>query len=114
MYTPQFVNDPILDGTGKIVGWSQPALTEASAQELALLFPQWIAGVKMLPPEPIGTGGGFHFGSDVPWFIYINGASEDAYDIAILFSPQHNFGPLAWIYASYEIQGTMAAYTPGS
>lgn len=109
-YVPQFVQDAILDGTGNVVGWSQPALTEASAKELAALFPQWVVGTKMAPPEPVGTV--FHLQAQVPWLVYSNGTSEDAYDVAILFDPSHGFGSYAYIYAAYEIQGTMAAGTP--
>lgn len=60
--------------------------------------------IEMLPPS-VGFIR-FNYSRDVPWFVYSNGAMENAGFVSMNWVPNRN-GDVALLYAAQEIHGTM-------
>lgn len=82
-------------------------LTPESAAELAAVLTAEGLGpisIEMRPPQ-LGSVR-FNYSKNVPWFVYANGATENAAFVAWNWIP-NRWGIVALTYATQEIQGVM-------
>jgi hypothetical protein len=117
-YTPAFVSGLTITGpAGLAVASINPAycLQSPSAVSLAQLpdLAPYISGIGYAPPVQLSAAGPFGISALCPYFVYVNGAPENAASVGGIFSHGYPYAT-AVQQAIAEITAVMNAFAAGS